>query len=232
MSSTREAIMPTQTTDRSQKETMAVDDADTGAQADDPSETPAAQTDPQAETDQQPETDQPVATGRRVKPRWRRVAMSRVIAFGILPGIAMVLALFAGYAKWQEVSARDTQLGGVQAVQAAKDGTVALLGYQPDTVERDLTAARDRLTGTFRDTYTSLTHDVVIPGAKQKHISAVATVPAAALVMASGQRAVVLVFVDQTTTMGNDAPTNTASSVRVTLNKVDNRWLISGFDPV
>jgi Mce-associated membrane protein len=232
MSSTREAIMPIQTTDRSQKETMAVDDAHTGDQADDPSENLAAQTDPQAETDQPARTDQPAGTEQRVKPKRRRVAMSRVIAFGILPGIVAVLALFAGYAKWHEANARDTQLGGAQAVQAAKDGTVALLGYQPDTVEKDLTAARDRLTGTFRDTYTSLTHDVVIPGAKQKHISAVASVPAAALVSASGQRAVVLVFVNQTTTIGNGAPTNTASSVRVTLNKVDNRWLISGFDPV
>jgi Mce-associated membrane protein len=43
---------------------------------------------------------------------------------------------------------------------------------------------------------------------------------------------VVLAFVDQTTTIGNDAPTDTASSVRVTLDKVDSRWLISGFDPV
>jgi len=43
---------------------------------------------------------------------------------------------------------------------------------------------------------------------------------------------VVLVFVDQTTTIGNDAPSQSTSSVRVTLDKVDGRWLISQFDPV
>jgi Mce-associated membrane protein len=32
--------------------------------------------------------------------------------------------------------------------------------------------------------------------------------------------------------MGNAAPTNTASSVRVTLDKIDGRWLISQFDPI
>jgi Mce-associated membrane protein len=239
MSPTREAlIMPTQTTDRPQKQTTAVDDADTGEHVDDPSDALAprtdrrAQTDPPAETDHQAETDQPLEAEQQVKRERRRLAINRVIAFGILPGLAMVLALFAGYAKWQEATTRDTRLGGIQAVQAAKDGAVALLGYQFDTVERDLTTASDRLTGTFRETYTSLTHDVVIPGAKQKHISTVANVPAAALVSASGRRAVVLVFVDQTTTIGNDAPTSTASSVRVTLDKVDSRWLISGFDPV
>jgi Mce-associated membrane protein len=88
------------------------------------------------------------------------------------------------------------------------------------------------LTGEFKDSYTSLIHDVVIPGAKEKQISAVANVPAAASVSASENHAVVLVFVNQATTIGQDPPTNTASSVRVTLDKIAGRWLISQFHPV
>jgi Mce-associated membrane protein len=42
----------------------------------------------------------------------------------------------------------------------------------------------------------------------------------------------VLLFVDQTVIVGKTAPTNTASSVRVTLDRIDDRWLISQFDPV
>jgi Mce-associated membrane protein len=61
-------------------------------------------------------------------------------------------------------------------------------------------------------------------------VSAVATVPAAASV--SENHAVVLLFVNQTVNMGNIAPTHTASSVRVPLDKIGGRWLISGFDPV
>jgi Mce-associated membrane protein len=99
-------------------------------------------------------------------------------------------------------------------------------------VEKDLDAARGRLTGTFLNAYTSLTHEVVIPGAKQKQISAVATVPATASISASANHAVVLLFVNQSLIIGQDAPTNTASSVRVTLDKVGGHWLISGFDPV
>ena len=41
-----------------------------------------------------------------------------------------------------------------------------------------------------------------------------------------------LVFVNQTVIVGQDAPTDTASSVRVTLDKVGDSWLISKFDPV
>ena len=162
----------------------------------------------------------------------RRVNWLRVLAFGVLPGLALLLGLGGGFLKWQDSSVRDAEVARVESIQAAKDGTIALLSYKPDTVEQQLGAARDLLTGDFRDSYTSLTHDVVIPGAKQKQISAVATITAAASVSAGPNRAVVLVFVNQSAIVGNSAPTETASSVRVTLDKVGGRWLISGFDPV
>jgi Mce-associated membrane protein len=156
----------------------------------------------------------------------------RMVAFVVVPCLALALAVGVGYLKWQDASARSRQAARIESVAAAKDSTIALLSYQPDTVEKDLEAARTRLTGSFRDSYTSLTHNVVIPGAKQKHISAVATVPAASSVSATPNHAVVLVFVDQKTVIGGDEPTDTASSVRVTLDKVGDRWLISSFDPV
>jgi Mce-associated membrane protein len=150
----------------------------------------------------------------------------------VLPGVALVLAVAAGFLKWVDGSARQSDLAGIASVQAASESTVALLSYKHDTVDNDVAAARERLTGDFKDAYDSLTHDVVIPGAKQKQISTIATVPAAASVSATENRTVVLVFVDQTLTMGNAAPTDTASSVRVTLDKIDGRWLISQFDPI
>jgi Mce-associated membrane protein len=42
----------------------------------------------------------------------------------------------------------------------------------------------------------------------------------------------VLVFIDQIIVIGTDAPTSTASTVRVNLDKEGDRWLISQFDPV
>lgn len=165
------------------------------------------------------------------KPK-RRIQWARVFAFGVLPAIALLLALGAGYLKWMDNSVRNDESARDESIKAAKDSTVALLSYKPDTVEQQLNAARDLLTGDFRDSYTSLTHDVVIPGAKQKQISAVVTVPAAASVSANPHHAVVLVFVNQTVTVGQDAPTDTASSVRITMDKIGDRWLISKFDPV
>ena len=164
--------------------------------------------------------------------RSARFGWTRLLIYGVLPGLALILALGAGYLKWQDGSAQLSQTTAAQSVQAATDSTIAILSYQPDTVDRDLTAAADRLTGDFRDQYTQLITSVVTPGAKQMHIAAIATVPAASLVSATANQAMVLVFVNQTTIIGNDPPTNTTSSVRVTLEKVGDRWLISQFEPV
>jgi Mce-associated membrane protein len=160
-----------------------------------------------------------------------RFSWGRVLVVA-LPALALILALGVGYLKWLDGTARESRLAAEQSVRAASDSTIAILSYKPETVDRDLKAAADRLAEPFRQQYTQLVNDVVAPGAKQQHISAVATVPAAASVSATGKQAVVLVFVDQTTTIGTDAPTQSTSSVRVSLDKVDGRWLISQFDPV
>jgi Mce-associated membrane protein len=155
-----------------------------------------------------------------------------MLAFGMLPALALVIAAGAGFLKWQDGWVRGSRVAGIESVAAAKDSTIALLSYQPDTVDKELKAARDRLTGSFKDSYTQLIQDVVIPGAKKQHISAVATVPAAASVSATPKHAVALLYVDQTVVVGNDAPTDTSSIVRVTLDRTGGRWLISAFDPI
>jgi Mce-associated membrane protein len=160
-----------------------------------------------------------------------RFSWGRVLVVA-LPALALILTLGVGYLKWLDGTARESRLAAEQSVRAASDSTIAILSYKPETVDRDLKAAADRLAEPFRQQYTQLVNDVVAPGAKQQHISAVATVPAAASVAATGKHAVVLVFVDQTTTIGTDAPTQSTSSVRVSLDKVDGRWVISQFDPV
>jgi Mce-associated membrane protein len=162
----------------------------------------------------------------------RGTQWSRILAFGVLPALALVLALAAGYLKYVDDSVKEHDLASIESVQAAKDSTVALLSYKPDAVEKQLVDARSLLTGDFQQSYTDLTTNVVIPGAKQQQISASARVPAAASVSADAHHAVVLVLVNQTVVIGTGVPSDTASSVRVTLDKVGDKWLISKFDPV
>ena len=210
--------VPSDTDTEQVEDTAAEESTDTA----DESEKVVEPTEPADESTESADADKPK----------RRIQWARVFAFGVLPAVALLLALGAGYLKWMDNSVRNNVIARDESIKAAKDSTIALLSYKPETVEQQLNAARDLLSGDFRDSYTSLTNDVVIPGAKQKQISAVATVPAAASVSANPRHAVVLVFVNQTVIVGQTAPTDTASSVRVTLDKVGDRWLISKFDPV
>lgn len=187
-----------------------------------------------SETDRDPGDSETEQDPKDVEPakNQRSISWSKACVYVVLPALAVLLAVAAGYLTWQNSAERSAGIARVESVAAAKDATIALLSYKPDTVEKDLDAARDRLTGTFKDSYTQLTHDVVIPGAKQKQISAVATVPAVASVTATPNHAVVLLYVNQTTAIGNDAPSDSVSVVRVTLDNVHGRWLVSEFDPI
>ncbi|MGV0836051.1 hypothetical protein [Mycolicibacterium thermoresistibile] len=164
----------------------------------------------------------------------RRFPWTKVAVFGVLPTLIVVLVVAAALLIWRQHTLTTTETVAVESVEAAKEATIAMLSYEPETVEEQLVAVRERLTGDFKTSYTQLTDAVVIPGAKERQISAVATVPSAASVSAGPDEAVVLLFVDQTVTVGvgEEMPSSTKSSVRVTLENTDGQWLVSEFEPV
>lgn len=176
--------------------------------------------------DKEPESDsapkKPVDRGRWVRP----------VAYRVLPLLALILAAGAvyTYVTYLYLPQRD-EAARVESVQAARDGAEKLLTYQPDTVRQQLTDARALTTGAFRNEYTEMTQGVIV-GAEQNHISAVTKSPAAASVSASSDHAEVLVFINQTVVVGDQAPTNTPTSVKVTLDRQGGKWLISGFQTV
>jgi len=87
--------------------------------------------------------------------RVSRFSWRRILAYVLLPGLALLLTLGAAYLKWQDDSARAARDADTPSVQAATEGTIAMLSYGPDTADKDLTAARERMTSTFRDDYTN-----------------------------------------------------------------------------
>ena len=156
----------------------------------------------------------------------------RIVVLGVLPVVAVLLAAAAGFLKWHNEMTSRSEVARGEAVQVARDTVADILSYQPDTVDQQLGSARDLLTGDFLKSYTALTTEVVIPGAKQQQISATATTPQAAAISATPSHAVVLVAVNQVVSVGQNPPSRSASSVRVTLDKVGDRWLVSEFEPV
>ncbi|WP_110777836.1 twin-arginine translocation pathway signal [Mycolicibacterium peregrinum] len=154
--------------------------------------------------------------------------------------LALVVALVASaaLAGWLYFAQfrTDQQTGAAASatvLKAASDGTVALLSYAPDSLDRDFTAAKTHLTGDFLSYYTQFTEEIVAPAAKQKSVKTTAAVVRSAISEIHPDSAVALVFVNQATTSAeNPNGSFTASAVKVGMSKIDGNWLISSFDPV
>jgi Mce-associated membrane protein len=110
---------------------------------------------------------------------------------------------------------------------------VALLSYSSDSLDRDFDNAKGYLTGDFLTYYSKFTQEVVAPTVRTKHLTQKAVIVRAAVSQLRPDSAVVLEFVNESTTsIDKKEPLMTPSIVRVTLAKVDGSWLISKLDPV
>jgi Mce-associated membrane protein len=157
----------------------------------------------------------------------------------ILPVVLVLLLLISGgVATWlyfkQYRPDQQTDASVARAVvRAASDGTVALLSYSSDSLDRDFAAARSHLAGDFLSYYDQFTQQSVAPVAKQKSMKTTAKVTGAAVSELHPDSAVVLVFADQaTTTKDSPQPSLAVSSVLVHMTRVNGTWLISKFTPV
>ncbi len=157
----------------------------------------------------------------------------------IIPVVLIVLLLLSGgAATWlyfnQYRPDKQTDAGVASAVaNAASDGTVALLSYSPESLDKDFAAAKSHLSGDFLSYYNQFTEQIVAPAAKQKSLKTNARVLGAAVQELHPNSAVVLVLVDQSTTSkDNPDPAMASSSVLVSLTRVNGAWLITKFDPV
>lgn len=152
--------------------------------------------------------------------------------------LAVALIASAALAGWlyfaqYRVDQQTGPAASATVLKAANDGTVALLSYAPDSLDRDFTAAKSHLTGDFLSYYTQFTQEIVAPAAKQKSVKTAASVVRSAVSEIHPDSAVALVFVNQATTSAeNPNGSFSASAVKVGLSKIDGNWLISSFDPV
>jgi Mce-associated membrane protein len=213
------------TSDRN-TETTDVDDAD--------------ESDEVTESDDTTETTEADEAADKPAPRDGAVARSLQGVCSGLAAILLTLALVAsaGVTAWlyfndfrpnQETNAS----AATEALESAKDATVSLLSYSPESLDKDFTTAKSHLTGDFLSYYTQFTEQIVKPAAKDKAVKTSASVVRAAVSELHPDSAVVLVFINQTTTSKeNPDGAFAASSVKVGMKKIDGTWLISAFDPV
>jgi Mce-associated membrane protein len=158
---------------------------------------------------------------------------------GLIGAIVLTVALLAsaGAAAWlyfgQYRTDEKTDAAANVVIDAAKTGTVAMLSYSPETLDKDFANAKSHLTGDFLSYYTNFTQQIVTPAAKQKAVKTSAAVVRAAVSELHPDSALVLVFINQTTTSKeNPDGAFAASAVKVGMKKINGTWLISAFDPV
>ncbi|OBG96187.1 hypothetical protein A5697_22870 [Mycobacterium sp. E3251] len=162
---------------------------------------------------------------------WRKVK--------VVPAVLILLLLISGatatwlyFKEYRPDKETDPSVANA-VVSSASDGTVALLSYSPDSLDKDFAAAKSHLSGDFLSYYNQFTEQIVAPAAKQKSLKTNARVIGAAVSELHPNSAVVLVLVDQSTTSkDNPEPAMASSSVLVSLARVNGNWLITKFDPV
>jgi Mce-associated membrane protein len=210
-------------------------DADDDAKVDAKAEAKAAKAETKAAKPKP--TPKPTPKARANRPRrdlWRWTRNLKPV-----PVILVLLLLTsAGVATWVYFERyqpnRQTDPGVAEAVvSAASEGTVALLSYSPESLDKDFANAKSHLSGDFLSYYNQFTEQIVAPAAKQKSLKTTAHVMRAGISEMHADSAVVLLFVDQSTTSkDNPDPAMSASSVQVTVTRVDGQWLITKFTPV
>jgi Mce-associated membrane protein len=189
-----------------------------------------------ADATDEPQQEDDTSAPDTTSPLGDEVASRRI---KIVPAVLVLLLLASGaLTAWLYVTQYrpDVQTDAAVAqgaINAARDGTVALLSYKPDTLNQDFAAAKSHLTGDFLNYYDQFTQQIVTPAAKEKALTTTAQVVGAAASELHPNSAVVLLFVNQaTTSKDRPDPAMASSSVLVSLTKVHGAWLITKFQPI
>jgi Mce-associated membrane protein len=165
--------------------------------------------------------------------RGRRLLVA-VLAVALVAGLVAVAVL-----GWRYREGRQAEQARGQALAAARQAAPVVLSYDYRHVDQDFAAARAHLTGHFRDEYAKTTKTVVGPTAKKYRGVVKATVvepsgggaPAASVVSASPDRAVVLLFVNQVTRSTQVSGSRVdLNRVRMTLSRTSEGWKVSAVD--
>jgi Mce-associated membrane protein len=157
---------------------------------------------------------------------WRPVVAASLVIAAIAAAVGVYFFQYRPAQQTDDAAQR-------QVVQAASDGVVAAVSYSYDHLDRDIARAKSLSSGEFLAYYTKFSEEFIAPAAKKGQLTAKAKVLRAAISEMHPDSAVVLVFINQdTASKEKPEPLTTASSVLVTMAKVEGSWLISKLYPL
>lgn len=162
-------------------------------------------------------------------PWWRRrwlVVVAAVLLAGVLAGTAL-LVLRDDDASGERAAVLDSA-----ALVAARQQATAFFSLDYRRAEADVEKVLSLATGTFKEEYAASSKQVIAQVTEKKLVST-ASIPdqGVAVEFVNGDKAQVLVVVDVTRTIGTTTD-NLRNRARILLEKVGDRWLVSGVNQV
>ena len=107
--------------------------------------------------------------------RWRLRRLLVPIVFAVFFLSSAEMASWA-YLTQLRPDLQTDSAAAAATIKAASDGSIAVLSYSPESLDKDFAAAKTHLTGRFLDYYTQFTRDIVTPAAQQTAVKTSATV--------------------------------------------------------
>jgi Mce-associated membrane protein len=151
--------------------------------------------------------------------------------FSVLAVLATAALIVCGVLAYRAHAASQVDAARTQGLAAARSAAGVVLAYDHRHLDRDFARASGLLTGEFAEEYAMTTKDSVRSLATKTRAVVRADVRSASVVSASPERVVVLLFVNQTTTSSRTSePRTDLNRVRMTLERVGGRWLVSDVD--
>lgn len=151
----------------------------------------------------------------------------------VLAAVALLVGGGAATLYYQVQRAEAAEAARAAASAVAAQRAKAILSYDYRTLQSDIAQAKASATGRLQQQYTQIASGVIAPRAKKQQMVNQSAVVASAVVAAEPERVVMLLFVNQATQSNQlKAPRIQHSEVRMTLKKVDGKWLVSGLQPL
>lgn len=156
---------------------------------------------------------------RGLRPQWQVVF--------ILGALVVVLAATVLWEIIETMNANATTTASQNAQTSARTAAQAILSYDYQNLNAEMTKAEALTTGSFRQQYES-DAPRLLSLAKQAKGVVQANVWQAGIVSSSPNQVTVLLFVDQTTTQAsNQTPQLSQNRVKMVMQKSGSNWLVS-----
>ena len=140
--------------------------------------------------------------------------------------VTALLVVLAGYMGWRQFERHQTEFATQQAVAAAVKYAVALMNFDSQAMDRNDAALRDGATGEFKQRYDKSNRSLRMV-LLDHQAAAQGQVVESVVKSASTNKVEVLLFVEQLVSNLEDPDGDLDSRIKMTMEKVDGRWLAS-----